>query len=193
MDSIAVFCGSSTGNDSSVVKTAFKLGEILASQQIQLVYGGAKVGLMGQVADGALGKNGKVIGVIPDFLKCKEVFHPQITELIVVETMHQRKVKMHELSDGFIALPGGYGTLEELFEIITWGQLGLHQKPIGILNCNNFFDSMLQFLDTMVTQGFLKQENREMLLVHTTAEGLLEQMRNYTPVMTPKWIEKEQT
>ena len=193
MDSVAVFCGSSEGNDPKTVEAAFQLGEVLASQQIQLVYGGAKVGLMGQVADGALGKNGKVIGVIPDFLKRKEVFHPHISELIVVETMHQRKLKMHELSDGFMALPGGYGTLEELFEIITWGQLGLHQKPIGVLNCDGFFDSMLQFLDTMVTQGFLKQENREMLLVDASAAGLLEQMRNYTPLITPKWIEKEQT
>ncbi|WP_431121599.1 TIGR00730 family Rossman fold protein [Flagellimonas flava] len=193
MESVAVFCGSSEGNDPRTIEAAFQLGEVLASQQIQLVYGGAKVGLMGQVADGALGKNGKVIGVIPDFLKRKEVFHPHISELIVVETMHQRKLKMHELSDGFMALPGGYGTLEELFEIITWGQLGLHQKPIGVLNCDGFFDSMLQFLDTMVAQGFLKQENREMLLVDSSAAGLLEQMRNYTPLITPKWIEKEQT
>ncbi len=193
MNSIAVFCGSSTGNDPNIVDEAFQLGAILATQNINLVYGGAKVGLMGQVADGVLGKNGKVIGVIPDFLKRKEVFHPNITELIVVETMHQRKLKMHELSDGFIALPGGYGTLEELFEIITWGQLGLHQKPIGILNSNTFFDSMLHFLDTMVSNGFLKQENREMLLVDTTVEGLLAQMSNYEPLAIPKWIEKEQT
>lgn len=193
MDSVAVFCGSSTGNDSGVVEAAFQLGKILAAQQIQLVYGGAKVGLMGQLADGVLNQSGKVIGVIPDFLKRKEVFHPNISELIVVETMHQRKLKMHELSDGFMALPGGYGTLEELFEIITWGQLGLHQKPVGVLNCGGFFDSMLQFLDTMVSQGFLKHENREMLLVDDTAEGLLEQMRNYAPLITPKWIETEQT
>ena len=172
---------------------AYQLGEELASQNMDLVYGGAKVGLMGKVADGVLNQKGKVIGVIPDFLKRKEVFHPDITELIVVQTMHERKLKMHELSDGFIALPGGYGTLEELFEIITWGQLGLHQKPIGILNCNHFFDSMLQFLDVMVADGFLKQENREMLLVDSTSEGLLEQMRNYEPLVTPKWIEKEQT
>lgn len=193
MDSVAVFCGSSTGNDSEVIQAAYQLGGVLAIQNINLVYGGAKIGLMGQVADGVLNQNGKVVGVIPDFLKRKEVFHPDITELIVVETMHQRKLKMHEISDGFIALPGGYGTLEELFEIITWGQLGLHQKPIGILNCNNFFDSMLQFLDTMVTQGFLKQANRDMLLVDDSPEGLLTQMENYKPQAIPKWIEKEQT
>nr|WP_299388801.1 TIGR00730 family Rossman fold protein [Allomuricauda sp.] len=193
MERVAVFCGSSTGNESGVVQAAFELGKLLANQQMGLVYGGAKVGLMGQVADGTLAGQGEVIGVIPNFLKRKEIFHPDITELIQVDTMHQRKLRMHELSDGFIALPGGYGTLEELFEIITWAQLGLHQKPIGILNCNNFFDSMLQFLDVMVIQGFLKRENREMLLVDSEAEGLLEQMKAYRPKLVPKWIEKEQT
>jgi len=193
MDSIAVFCGSSEGNDSDVINAAFQLGEHLATKDISLVYGGAKVGLMGQVADGVLAQNGKAIGVIPDFLKRKEVFHPNITELIIVETMHERKLKMHELSNGFIALPGGYGTLEELFEIITWGQLGLHQKPIGILNAKGFFDSMLQFLDTMVTNGFLKQENRDMLLIEDTPKNLLAKMKAYKPTTVPKWIVKEQT
>lgn len=193
MDSIAVFCGSSTGNDSDVTDIAFKLGEYLAIKGINLVYGGAKVGLMGQVADGVLTQNGNVIGVIPDFLKRKEVFHPNITELIVVETMHERKLKMHEMSNGFIALPGGFGTLEELFEIITWGQLGLHQKPIGILNVKGFFDAMLQFLNTMVTNGFLKQENLDMLLVDDTPEKLLAKMDAYEPTAVPKWIAKEQT
>ncbi|MEO9511350.1 MAG: TIGR00730 family Rossman fold protein [Flavobacteriaceae bacterium] len=193
MDSIAVFCGSSTGNDPEMTDTAFKLGKYLAVKNIDLIYGGAKVGLMGQVADGVLTQKGKVIGVIPDFLKRKEVFHSNITELIVVETMHERKLKMHELSNGFIALPGGFGTLEELFEIITWGQLGLHQKPIGILNVKGFFDTMLQFLDTMVTNRFLKQENRDMLLVDHTPEKLLAKMEAYKPTAVPKWIAKEQT
>ncbi|WP_422861423.1 TIGR00730 family Rossman fold protein [Flagellimonas sp. W118] len=193
MDSIAVFCGSSTGNDPEVIKMAFQLGEHLAINGINLVYGGAKVGLMGQVADGVLVKNGKAIGVIPDFLKRKEILHPNITQLIVVETMHERKLKMHELSNGFIALPGGFGTLEELFEIITWGQLGLHQKPIGILNTKGFFDAMLQFLDTMVINGFLKQENRDMLLIDDTPERLIAKMEAYKPTAVPKWIAKEQT
>lgn len=193
MDSIAVFCGSSTGYDPNVTDIAFKLGEYLAIKDINLVYGGAKVGLMGQVADGVLTQNGNVIGVIPDFLKRKEVFHPNITELIVVETMHERKLEMHERSNGFIALPGGFGTLEELFEIITWGQLGLHQKPIGILNVKGFFGTMLQFLDTMVTNGFLKQENLDMLLVDDTPEKLLAKMEAYKPTAVPKWIAKEQT
>lgn len=193
MDSIAVFCGSSAGNDSEVIKMAFQLGEHLAIKGINLVYGGAKVGLMGQVADGVLAENGKAIGVIPDFLKRKEIFHPNITQLIAVETMHERKLKMHELSNGFIALPGGFGTLEELFEIITWGQLGLHQKPIGILNTKGFFDAMLQFLDTMVINGFLKQENRDMLLIDDTPERLIAKMEAYKPMAVPKWIAKEQT
>ncbi len=193
MDSIAVFCGSSIGNDSEVIKMAFQLGEHLAIKGINLVYGGAKVGLMGQVADGVLAENGKATGVIPDFLKRKEIFHPNITQLIVVETMHERKLKMHELSNGFIALPGGFGTLEELFEIITWGQLGLHQKPIGILNTKGFFDAMLQFLDTMVINGFLKQENRDMLLIDDTPERLIAKMKAYKPAAVPKWIAKEQT
>jgi len=193
MDSIAVFCGSSAGNNPNVTHIAFQLGKYLANKGINLVYGGAKVGLMGQVADGVLSQKGTVIGVIPDFLKRKEIFHPNITELMVVETMHERKLKMHELSNGFIALPGGFGTLEELFEIITWGQLGLHQKPIGVLNVNGFFDSMLQFLDTMVTNGFLKQENRDMLLIDDTPEKLLVKMETYKPISIPKWIAKEQT
>ncbi|MEM7486979.1 MAG: TIGR00730 family Rossman fold protein [Bacteroidota bacterium] len=193
MDRIAVFCGSSSGNDVEMTKMAFKLGEYMTGKGIDLVYGGANVGLMGQVADGALAQKGTVIGVIPDFLKRKEIFHPNITELIVVETMHERKLRIHELSNGFIALPGGFGTMEELFEVITWGQLGLHQKPIGILNVKGFYDAMLRFLDGMVTNGFLKQENRDMLLIGDTPEKLLSKMEAYKPTALPKWIEKEQT
>ncbi|MCL6265652.1 TIGR00730 family Rossman fold protein [Flagellimonas myxillae] len=193
MKRIAVFCGSSEGSDPKIVKLAYTTGTVLGTKGIGLVYGGAKIGLMGKVADGTLDKNGEVIGVIPHFLKRKEVFHPKITELITVDTMHERKLKMHELSDGFIALPGGYGTLEELFEIITWGQLGLNQKPMGILNPNGFFEPMLQLLDNMVLKGFLKQENRDMLLVDNSIEGLLRQMQQYQPLAIPKWIEKEQT
>lgn len=148
---------------------------------------------MGKVANGALDYNGKVVGIIPDFLKSKEIFHKDISELIVVNSMHERKMKMHERSSGIIALPGGFGTLEELFEMVTWGQLGLHQKPIGILNVNGFFDEMLNFMDSMVSKGFLKQENREMLLVDDTCLGLLEQMESYQPKFIPKWIKKEQT
>ncbi|MEZ4808789.1 MAG: TIGR00730 family Rossman fold protein [Allomuricauda sp.] len=193
MESIAVFCGSSNGNDKSIAEAAYELGKTIAERNKVLVYGGAKVGLMGKVADGALDQHGEVIGVIPDFLKSKEIFHDRISELIVVESMHERKMKMHELSEGIIALPGGFGTLEELFEMVTWGQLGLHRKPIGILNINGFFDEMLNFMDSMVQKGFLKQENREILLVDNTSIELLEQMESYQPKFIPKWIKKEQT
>ncbi|MDC6364972.1 MULTISPECIES: TIGR00730 family Rossman fold protein [Flavobacteriaceae] len=193
MEKVAVFCGSSDGNDPEIIKKAYKLGKTLSNRSMGLVYGGAKVGLMGRVANGALDHNGEVIGIIPDFLKAKEIFHDNLSALIVVESMHERKTKMHEMSDGIIALPGGFGTLEELFEMITWGQLGLHQKPIGLLNTNGFFDEMLNFIDSMVSKGFLKQENRDMLLVDDDCDGLLNQMEMYRPTFTPKWIKKEQT
>lgn len=192
MKSIVVFCGSSEGTDFQVLVSAVKLGATLAEGNITLVYGAAKIGVMGKVAQGALDKGGKVIGVIPDFLMLKEVYHPGLTQLIITENMHERKLKMHELSDGIITLPGGYGTLEELFEMITWAQLGLHQKPIGILNTNGFYDDLLAMLRKMVAQGFLKKENYEMLLVDETVEGLLKKMKEYKPLPLPKWIQKNQ-
>ncbi len=193
MKSIAVFCASSEGNDMQIVDLAYKLGETLAKQDRTLVFGGSKVGLMGKVANGALENNGKVIGVLPNFLKSKEILHNGVPEMIIVDSMHERKMKMHELSDAIIALPGGFGTLEELFEVITWGQLGLHQKPMGILNINGFYDELLAFLDTMVAKGLLKIENRNMLLVDESISGLLAQMESYQPAITPKWIKKEHT
>src|SRR5690606_28410621 len=156
MESIAVFCGSNQGEDAQIVDSARELGRVLAQRGITLVYGGSQVGLMGTLADAALGGQGRVIGVIPGFLAPKEIVHPGVKEMILVETMHQRKLKMHGLSEGCLALPGGFGTLEELFEMITWGQLGLHQKPIGLLNSSGFFDGLLAFMDTMVHKGFLK-------------------------------------
>ena len=192
MHSIVVFCGSSEGSDSDIIDAAGVLGKTLANQNITLVYGGAKIGIMGRVAQGALDNGGKVIGVIPDFLKHKEVFHRDLTELIVTQNMHERKLKMHELSDGIITLPGGYDTLEELFEMITWAQLGLHQKPIGILNTNGFYDDLLKMLRKMVDLEFLKQENYDMILVDDDPELLLRKMERYTPLPLPKWIKKEQ-
>ena len=192
MNSIVVFCGSSEGNDSEILSSAYRLGETLAKRNITLVYGAAKIGVMGKVAQGALDFNGQVIGIIPDFLKLKEVYHTGLTDLIVTENMHQRKLKMHELSDGIITLPGGYGTLEELFEMITWAQLGLHQKPIGILNTNGFYDDLLKMIRKMVDQGFMKMENYDMLLVDDSVDGLLKQMENYKPLALPKWIKKDQ-
>ncbi len=192
MKSIVVFCGSSEGTDPQVLEHAHELGAALAGRSIDLVYGAAIIGVMGKVAQGALDNGGKVIGVIPDFLMLKEVYHPGLSQLIVTENMHERKLKMHELSDGIITLPGGYGTLEELFEMITWAQLGLHQKPIGILNTNGFYNELLAMLRKMVAQGFLKQENYEMLLVDETVTGLLEKMKEYKPLPLPKWIQKDQ-
>ncbi|MFK7812285.1 MAG: TIGR00730 family Rossman fold protein [Maribacter sp.] len=192
MKSIVVFCGSSEGTNPEYVQQGYNLGRTLAEQKITLVYGGAKIGVMGAVAKGALESNGKVIGVIPDFLKIREVFHTNLTELIVTQDMHQRKLKMHDLSDGIIMLPGGYGTLEEFFEMLTWAQLGLHQYPIGILNTDGFYSELMNMLAKMVDQGFVKKENYEMILVDETIDGLLVQMENYQPLPVPKWIKKEQ-
>ncbi|MEO0527650.1 MAG: TIGR00730 family Rossman fold protein [Bacteroidota bacterium] len=192
MKSTVVFCGSSEGNDDAYTKEAYALGKLLGKQQVTLVYGAARIGIMGQVAQGALDHEGTVIGVIPDFLKLKEVYHTGLKELIITQDMHQRKLKMHELSDSIIMLPGGYGTLEEFFEMLTWAQLGLHHKPIGILNTNGFYNSLMNMLKHMVGQGFVKQENYNMILIEETIEGLLDQMRNYIPLSTPKWIKKDQ-
>lgn len=192
MHSITVFCGSNSGTDPVFTTQAFALGQTLAQLNIRLVYGGAKIGMMGAVADGALSSGGKVIGVIPWFLRKKEVAHEHLTELIEVESMHERKMKMHDLSDGVIALPGGFGTLEELFEMLTWAQLGLHQKPIGILNIAGYYDALCAQIQSMTDQGFLKDSNRKMLLVSDRVEDLLAQMENYVAPEVGKWIEKEE-
>jgi len=193
MKSVAVFCGASMSNDSLLNEAAYNFGEVLASEKIQLVYGGAKIGLMGNVASGVLSSGGKAIGVIPDFLTSKEVVHTNLSELIITETMHERKLKMHELSDGIVALPGGFGTLEELFEMLTWAQLGLHKKPIGILNINGFYDDLLSFIEVMIKKGVLKSSYKELLLVAETAVELLEKMNNFKPLPVPKWMNKNQT
>lgn len=191
MKSIVVFCGSSEGNDPQVISKGYELGKTLALKGIDLIYGAGKIGIMGRVAKGALDNNGKVIGVIPEFLMLKEVAHLGLTELHSTENMHQRKLMMHELSDGILTLPGGFGTLEELFEMITWAQLGLHQKPVGILNINGFFDDLLSFLKNMVDKGFLKEENYKMLLIDQDIDTLLVKMKNYKPIATPKWISND--
>ena len=188
MKRITVFCGSSMGSEEKFFREAFDLGKLLAQQNIGVVYGGAKIGLMGAVADGALSAGGGVIGVLPHFLGSKEIAHDDLDELIMVESMHERKTKMHELTDGFIALPGGFGTMEELFEILTWAQLGLHKKPIGLLNVNGFYDELVRLIKTMVKKKFLKEINRDMLLIDDTIEGLLEKMKNYAAPEVGKWI-----
>ncbi|WP_163411580.1 LOG family protein [Flavobacterium ajazii] len=192
MKRITVFCGSSFGSEEVYKEQAALLGETLAKQNIELVYGGANVGLMGAVADGVLKNGGKVTGVLPNFLRSKEIAHLGLTELIVVESMHERKTKMNDLCDGVIALPGGFGTLEELFEMLTWGQLGLHKKPIAILNINGFYDCLIQLTEVMVSKGLLKDVNQQMLLVSDNIDDLLDKMKNYKAPTTGKWIDKQQ-
>lgn len=189
MKRITVFCGSSFGTEEIYKEQAILLGQTLAKQNIELVYGGANVGLMGAVADGILNAGGKAIGVLPNFLRSKEIAHLGLTELILVESMHERKTKMNDLCDGVIALPGGFGTLEELFEMLTWAQLGLHKKPIAILNINGFYDSLIELTKVMVEKGLLKDVNQQMLLVSDNIDDLLDQMKNYDPPTVGKWID----
>ncbi len=193
MKNITVFCASSPGRNQKFLALARLMGNTLAQQQIGLVYGGAKVGLMGALADGALEKGGKVIGVLPSFLRSKEIAHEGLTQLILTESMHERKMKMNDLSDGVIALPGGFGTFEELFEMLTWAQLGLHQKPIGLLNYGGFYDPLVRMIQQMADLGFLSETNKNMLLVSDNIDDLLHQMKNYVAPTVPEWIEKENT
>ncbi|MEN8155570.1 MAG: TIGR00730 family Rossman fold protein [Bacteroidota bacterium] len=188
MKRIAVFCGSSAGTNGVYKEEAVRVGRILAEKKTQLVFGGGKVGLMGILADAALDAGGEIIGVIPRFLHVKEVAHDGLTEMVTVETMHERKALIHEMTDGVIALPGGFGTLDELFEILTWGQLGLHQKPVGVLNVNGYFTHLLKAIDSMVDEGFLTGINRDMVLVSDNIEELIDQMDAYTAPDLPKWI-----
>ncbi|MDF5712865.1 MAG: TIGR00730 family Rossman fold protein [Rhizonema sp. NSF051] len=191
MKSIGVFCGSSTGLRPVYREAAQTLGETLASRDKRLVYGGGNVGLMGIVADAALTAGGEVIGVIPEFLIANEIAHRGLSMLHVVGSMHERKTKMAELSDGFIALPGGYGTLDEFCEILTWAQLGLHQKPCGLLNVKGYFDPLLKLFDNAVTEGFLKPTGRSFVLEASDPEDLLDVFATYQPTVVKKWIEPE--
>jgi len=188
MRRIVVFCGSSSGSDARFTEQALLLGETLARQQIALVYGGARIGLMGAVADGALRAGGHVIGVLPHFLQSKEIAHAGLTELHLVDSMHERKMLMNELCDGAIALPGGFGTMEEFFEMLTWAQLGLHQKPVALLNVAGFYDPLLALVQTMVDNALLKSHNQAMLLSSDNIDTLLGLMRNYQAPVVPKWI-----
>jgi uncharacterized protein (TIGR00730 family) len=193
MKRICVFCGSNTGSKSIYAETAQNLGKLLARNNIGLVYGGGRVGLMGILADSVLDVSGEVIGVIPKGLFAREVAHEGLTELRFVESMHQRKAMMEELSDGFIALPGGYGTCEEFCEMVTWAQLGIHSKPCGVLNIEGFYDSYLSFLDTAVKEGFLRMEHRKLILEDEHPFELLKKMQQYRPPTLPKWIDLDQS
>lgn len=176
MKSICIYCGSRTGTTPDLMPLAYKTGELIATAGHTLVYGGANVGLMGQVANGALAKGGRVLGVIPQLIFDFEVAHEGITELHQVDTMHQRKLKMMELSDAFIALPGGFGTMDELNEIITWRQIKLHNKPIAILNHNGYYDHFLKFLNVCVASGLISQEHVDMIIVESSIEKILERL-----------------
>jgi uncharacterized protein (TIGR00730 family) len=185
---LCVFCGSSTGQDPVYLETAKALGEALAANGIELVYGGAAVGLMGAVADAAMAKGGHVIGVMPQALVDKEIAHRGLSDLRVVGSMHERKALMAELADGFIALPGGLGTFEELFEVWTWAQLGYHRKPCALLNAGGFYDKLTDFLDDVVERGFVKPIHRAMLIVGSEPPALIEAIRAYEPPKVDKWI-----
>ncbi|WP_395718132.1 TIGR00730 family Rossman fold protein [Prosthecobacter sp.] len=190
LNRICVYCGSNPGNNPAHRAAAHDLGVFLASSDIVLVYGGGHVGLMGAVADGALSKGGEVVGVIPKSLMDKELGHGAVTKLHVVASMHERKQMMVDLSDGFIALPGGFGTLDELFETLTWLQLSFHDKPVGLLNVGGFFDGLIEFIHHMSRQGFLKPEHAACVLVDADPSRLLERMRTFRPPDLGKWIEK---
>lgn len=193
MKTLAVFCGSSNGASDIYVEVAKKLGKELAKRDITLVYGGASVGVMGAVADAVLEAGGKVIGVMPSFLEKREISHKNLTELIVVDSMHDRKEKMAELADGFMALPGGPGTLEEFFEIFTWAQLGLHQKPCGLLNINHYYDPLITLFNHMSDEQFLHEKYRTMALVDIEPSGLIDQFNSYEAPTVKSYITEKQT
>ncbi len=192
MKAICIFCGSNFNGDQNLVTAINQLAELMVSQHISLVFGGGKVGVMGLMADAVLNRGGKVIGVIPGFLMDKEVGHTGLTQMHVVENMHQRKQMMNDLCDGIITLPGGFGTLEELFEVLTWLQLGLHQKPVGLLNISGFYDFLLKQADVMVEQQFLKPANRNMLLTGDNPQELLAQMQRFTAKPDEVWFKNQQ-
>jgi uncharacterized protein (TIGR00730 family) len=187
MRTVCVFCGSSLGARPAYQQAAQALAQVLVQQGCSLVYGGGKVGLMGVVADAVLAAGGRVIGIIPQFLAEQEIAHTGLSELHIVESMHDRKASMAELADGFIALPGGYGTLEEFCEILTWAQLGLHQKPMGLLNVAGYYDPLLHLFDSAVSEQFLRADLRQIVLESSDPQHLLQQMRNYQPKQVNKW------
>lgn len=188
MKTICIFTGSSSGNNPQHMASARSLGGTVAARGMGIVYGGATIGLMGAVADACLDAGGRVVGVMPKALADLEIAHKGLTEQHIVSTMHERKALMADMSDGFLALPGGLGTLDELFEIWTWGQLGEHQKPVAILNVGGFFDPLLTYLDHVVAEGFIKPAHREMLIVHETADEVLDAMISYDPPSVAKII-----
>jgi len=193
MKRICVYCGSNPGRSPAYAGAARALGAELARRGLGLVYGGASVGVMGAVADAALAHGGEVIGVIPHFFSGKEVAHQGLDRLLIVDTMHERKARMAELADGFIALPGGWGTLEEIFEVLTWAQLGLHEKPCGLLDVDGYFDDLYRFLERAVEEAFVREEYRPMIMLDDAAGRLLDRFAAYRAPRVRKWIRAEET
>jgi len=190
MKSLCIYCGSSPGATPVYAQAAHRLAQAMVEQDIALVYGGGNVGLMGIIADEVMRLGGQATGVIPEALLKKELGHKGLTQLHIVKDMHERKAMMADLSDGFIAMPGGVGTLEELFEVFTWAQLGFHQKPIGLLNVDGFYDGLLQFIQHMVSQRFLKGEQAEILIAEAQPADLLQRFRSFVPHHVPKWLDR---
>lgn len=194
LESICVFCGSREGKRPRYVKEAQHLGRLLVQRNIRLVYGGGSIGLMGKIADAVLEEGGYVVGVIPEKLAHKEIVHQGAQEMHIVDTMHTRKAKMATMSDAFIAMPGGYGTFEELFEVITWAQIGIHQKPIGLLNVEGYFDALLQFIDHAIAEGFVHADHRRLIVSAAQPDDLLEALGAYQGASSIlKLMEIEQT
>lgn len=191
MKRICVYCGSSPGNNPVYIQAAEALADELVRRNIGLVYGGASVGVMGAIANAVMRQGGEVIGIIPQALMRREIGNDHLTELQVVDSMHERKAAMADQSDAFIALPGGMGTLEEIFEILTWAQLGFHQKPCALLNVNHYYDFLNNFLQHSVEKGFLKTEHHELLQVHTDPATLLDHFRNFSPPPVDKWLDRQ--
>ena len=189
MKSIAVFCGSNRGVRPVYTEAATRLGELLAREKIELVYGGGMVGLMGVVADAALRHGGHVIGVIPQSLVIKEVIHEKLPDLRVVKNMHERKALIAGLADGFIALPGGYGTYEEFCEVLAWSQLGYHRKPFGLLDVAGFYHGLLEFFDHATREGLIRPQHREPVIVEDNAEKILERLKSFQPPTEEKWVQ----
>jgi uncharacterized protein (TIGR00730 family) len=191
---LCVFCGSSPGARPAYGDAAEQFGRLLVAEGIGLVYGGGKVGLMGRLADSVLAEGGEAIGVLPEALVVKEIGHPGLSDLRVVGSMHERKALMADLSDGFVALPGGLGTVEELFEVYTWSQLGLHLKPCALLDVGGYYAGIATFLAHAVEERFLREDHREMLIVEREPRTLIERLRRFEPAaIVPKWIDREET
>ncbi len=193
MNRLCVYCGSSPGRSPEYVEAAVELAEALVEREIGLVYGGASVGVMGALADAVLEAGGEAVGIIPEALEAREITHPGLTELHVVESMHARKRLMVEESEGFVALPGGLGTVEEMFEVLTWAQLGFHDYPCGFLNVNGYYDALTAFLDHAVAEEFVKRLHREMIVVESTPRSLLDAFAAYEPPQVEKWIDNTET